>query len=77
MTPDLPLPDLPLAPDTGSGCVHPAVTTSCSNGWCTIPKGCFSMGSPTAEICREPQYYGKETQHKVTLTHKFLIRSPR
>ena len=39
--------------------------------WISIPKGYFFMGSPTGETCREPDGDGKETQHKVTLTHPF------
>ena len=34
--------------------------------------GCFTMGSPASEDCRE--HYGKkETAHQVTLTHDFEI----
>jgi formylglycine-generating enzyme required for sulfatase activity len=53
--------------------VHPKASKSCTGGWCTIHAGCFVMGSPNSEPCREPQSYGKETQHQVTLTHDFVI----
>ena len=54
---------------SGCTCQHPAVTKSCSGGWCTIPAGCFTMGSPTTEPCRDTN----ETQHQVTLTHGFEV----
>ena len=57
-----------------AACTHPVVTSDCTEGWCTIPAGCFTMGSPTTEKCREPkELLGKETQHKVSLTRKFQI----
>jgi len=59
----------PLDPDAGKGCVHPAVTKSCANGWCRIPPGCFLMGSPEFENCRG----GEETLHQVTLTRAFEV----
>ena len=37
--------------------------------WATIPGGTFQMGSPVTENCRVKD----ETQHQVTLTHKFEI----
>jgi formylglycine-generating enzyme required for sulfatase activity len=40
--------------------------------WVKIPKGSFTMGSPTGEPCRAVMT-GKETQHKVTLTRAFEI----
>ncbi len=61
-------PDL-ILPDVGSGCKHPTVVKNCTAGWCTIPTGCFVMGSPTTEPCR----VSDEAQHQVTLTHKFEI----
>ena len=73
-TPDLPVPDsspsdLPT-PDGSGGCVHPVVTQSCTtNGWCTVPAGCFWMGSLTTELCRNTN----EDRHSVTLTHAFVI----
>jgi sulfatase modifying factor 1 len=53
-------------------CQHPPVVKKCSAGWCKIPAGCFTMGSPPDEPCREA-YGKKETQHQVTLTHGFEI----
>jgi formylglycine-generating enzyme required for sulfatase activity len=47
----------------------PVITKNCSNGWCAIPAGSFTMGSPLSEPCRK----SNETQHKVTLTHPFEI----
>ena len=47
-----------------SGC------TGCANGWCKIPAGTFTMGSPTNELCRS----SAETQHQVALTHGFEIQ---
>ena len=65
----------------GTCCDHPVVKKSCSNGWCTIPAGCFMMGSPTTEACRaktapwpHSTYVGfHEDQHPVRLTHSFII----
>jgi formylglycine-generating enzyme required for sulfatase activity len=53
------------------GCVHPAVTETCVDGWCRIPEGCFLQGSPEEEPDRA--MYG-EQQTAVTLTHPFLIQ---
>ena len=58
--------------DNGPGCVHPKVVKDCKKdsqgvAWCTIPAGCFQMGSPETEKCRGSD----ETRHRVTLTHKF------
>jgi formylglycine-generating enzyme required for sulfatase activity len=39
--------------------------------WVTVKAGTFKMGSPTSESCRNSD----ETQHHVTLTHKFEIQS--
>jgi formylglycine-generating enzyme required for sulfatase activity len=64
-------------PDAPQGCVHPPVTKQCSAGWCAVPAGCYVMGSPKTEPCREPPdsaAYGKETAHEVTLTHGFEIQ---
>jgi sulfatase modifying factor 1 len=60
--------------DTGfqtEDCEHPDVVENCADGWCTIPPGCFVLGSPESEPCR-----GKysETQVQVTLTRPFLIK---
>lgn len=40
--------------------------------WVDILPGTFVMGSPESEPCREP-WDNKETQHPVTLTHRFEI----
>lgn len=54
--------------EPSADCKHPAVTPSCANGWCRIPRGCFIMGSPPCE-------YGRglysEDQIQVTLTRDF------
>jgi len=81
-TPDTGLPDLPR-PDT----VQPDATVPAASApdtvnpaykppgaWVTIAAGTFTMGSPTGEPCREP-FTPKETQHKVTLTHKVEIQT--
>ncbi len=57
--------------DSGGSCVHPAVTASCTNGWCTIPAGCYTRGSPPTELCRNSS---GEVQHEVTLTHSFEMQ---
>ena len=64
-------PDQKIKPDLPKVCTHPKVVQSCTNGWCKIPAGCFTMGSPTSDPCRETA--GKETSHQVTLTHNFEI----
>jgi formylglycine-generating enzyme required for sulfatase activity len=51
-------------------CLHPKVTRACALGFCTIPPGCFQMGSPGDEPCRFP----RESQHPVQLTHEFQIQ---
>ncbi len=66
--------------DTSSSCKHATVAKKCkkdSQGieWCTIPAGCFQMGSPKTEKCRERNWGKPETQHQVTLTHKFEIQA--
>ena len=68
-------------PDWGgtTTCKHPPVTKKCTedtlgNTWCQIPAGCFKMGSPKTETCREqPSYMGKESRHEVTLSRGFQI----
>ena len=60
--------DLP-PPDTWPTCTHPPVIKSCAAGWCGIPAGCFAMGSPATEPCRETT----ETYRPVTLTRPFII----
>lgn len=52
------------------GCLHPAVSKSCADGWCRIPAGCFVMGSPESEPGRGPY---TEQQATVTLTRAFEI----
>jgi sulfatase modifying factor 1 len=62
------------APDAGftpgPECVHPAVARQCSGDWCTIPPGCFVMGTPRTAITAA-RYDNAEVQ--VTLTHRFEI----
>jgi formylglycine-generating enzyme required for sulfatase activity len=65
---DLPVPDI-FPPDTWGPCKHPPVQKSCAGGWCTIPAGCFVMGSPAGELCRSED----EELHQVTLTRSFKI----
>jgi sulfatase modifying factor 1 len=52
-------------------CEHPEVVKNCTDGWCTIPPGCFVLGSPENEPCRAP-YENKQVQ--VTLTQPFIIK---
>ncbi len=61
LVPDYAVPDQTTAPDQA---VVPGT-------WVTINAGTFQMGSPSSEICRS----NDETQHQVTLTHKFEIQS--
>jgi len=65
-------------PNVCAPCTPPAVFKRCSGGWCTIPAGCFKMGSaPNATCAKElaelpPDVIkGKETQHEVALTRSF------
>jgi formylglycine-generating enzyme len=60
-----------LPPDDydDSGCDHPTVIENCKDGWCTVPPGCFIMGSPEHEWGHPPQ----EKRVKVTLTRGFVI----
>jgi len=58
--------------DAGSsGCVHPTVSQSCSGGFCAIPAGCYTRGSPETELCRNGS---GEVQHEVTLTRAFEVQ---
>jgi len=69
---------LDAGPDGPAPCVHPTVKESCTDGWCTVPAGCFTMGSPASETCRETCWTAdcaQETQHEVTLTRGFVIRA--
>ncbi len=57
------------------GCAHQPVSMKCAKDgsgieWCRIPAGCYRMGSPTTEACRNST---DETQHEVTLTRSFEI----
>ena len=59
---------------TCSGCTHPAVVKSCATDslgmeWCSVPAGCFWMGSPTSESCRG----STEDKHLVLLSHDFEV----
>jgi formylglycine-generating enzyme required for sulfatase activity len=64
-------------------CQHPPITVSCAplpggrNSGCVIPAGCFEMGSPASELCREQCLWepscAKETLHQVELTHSFEL----
>ncbi|MCC6748028.1 MAG: formylglycine-generating enzyme family protein [Deltaproteobacteria bacterium] len=65
---DAALADAP--PPVGGPCVHPTVVERCTAGWCTIPAGCFRMGSPVTEPCRDAT---DETQHEVRLTRAFEV----
>ena len=70
-------PDGPLQ-DGPPPCTHPAVKADCKDDWCAIPAGCFWMGSPTTESCREQCWVPpcpKETRHAVTLSHGFEIKA--
>ena len=74
---DAALPDSVTIPDwkamgDGGGCKHPPVKKACKDGFCAVEPGCFIMGSPKTEPCREPET-AKETQHPVTLSHRFEL----
>jgi len=55
----------------GIVCRHPTVRASCADRWCTIPAGCFVMGSPETEWARGAY---NEDEIAVTLTHNFVIQ---
>jgi len=55
-------------PGVCGACNHPAVVKSCAGGVCSIPAGCFFMGSPVGETCRNTAF---EDYHPVRLTHGF------
>jgi formylglycine-generating enzyme required for sulfatase activity len=72
-------PDQIISPDL-LPCPHPPVSPDCKDGYCHIPAGCFAMGSPEQDKCREMtfkigsyDFTVRETLHPVTLTHGFLI----
>jgi formylglycine-generating enzyme required for sulfatase activity len=48
-----------------------AIVAECADGWCRIPAGTFTMGSPADEWGRGAK---SEDQVEVTLTHAFLIQ---
>lgn len=56
----------PVTPD----CKHPAVVAKCTNGFCTVPAGCFVAGSPE---CQGRRGANSEPEVQVTLTHPFEI----
>ena len=56
-------------PDGPLPCIHPRVTPSCVKGYCAVKAGCFTMGSPIGEMCRQTT----EVAHEVTLTRDFFI----
>jgi sulfatase modifying factor 1 len=55
----------------GPDCIHPDVVESCSDGWCKIPAGCFTSGSPEDEMGHGAR---SEIQNQVTLTRAFEIQ---
>jgi formylglycine-generating enzyme required for sulfatase activity len=51
-------------------CVQPRAMADCtSDGWCRIPAGCFHLGSPTTELCRDTD----EAQVQLALTNSFWM----
>jgi len=54
-----------LQPDLAHVCKHPEVVKQCKDGWCVLPAGCFTIGSPADEPCRTRD----ESQVQVILTH--------
>jgi len=70
--PEPPGPTIPtVVPYTEMGCQHDHVRAGCTDGWCTIPAGCFIMGSPETEYDRG---LNNEQQRVVTLTHSFVMQ---
>lgn len=69
------LPEMPKEPfasnTTYPECLHPGVESSCADGWCRIPPGCYIYGSPEAEPGRIDS---REQQGPVTLTRAFEIQ---
>jgi formylglycine-generating enzyme required for sulfatase activity len=59
-----------VAFDAGD-CEAPAAKADCAGGWCTIPAGCFVMGSPEDEWGHPAV---QEDQVAVTLTRSFEIQ---
>jgi formylglycine-generating enzyme required for sulfatase activity len=71
--PDLTQPyDAPL--DAPKNCDADSIEPHCDSGLCFIPAGCFMMGSPPSENCREP-WGTMETQHVVSISRPFLIQA--
>jgi len=68
-------------PGVCSGCTTPTPIKDCNGGWCKIPAGCFNMGAHPNDPCDVEVYdappphttYGRETLHKVALTHRFVL----
>ncbi len=61
-------------------CVTPTVAADCSfnptsGEFCTIPAGCYHMGSSRSEPCRQPASSLKESLHPVVLSRTFQIAS--
>jgi len=60
------------------GCVHQSVVKDCKTDstlgltFCTIPSGCFKMGSPKTDTCR---FADEPEQIPVTLSNKFEMQS--
>jgi formylglycine-generating enzyme required for sulfatase activity len=54
-------------------CVRPDPQQVCSLGWCTVPAGCFRMGSSTDDPCGGENLTARETPHNVHLNHRFQI----
>ena len=53
------------------GCEHPEVEAKCADGWCEIPPGCYTAGSPFEEPSRGRDI---EWHRPVTLTRGFMIQ---
>jgi formylglycine-generating enzyme required for sulfatase activity len=54
-------------PPRPDGCAEPPVATDCADGFCRVPAGCYLMGSPPDEECRDAD----EAWHWTALTHPF------
>jgi len=66
------------AVDAGVTCTHPTnlqpnCRTDANGEWCTIPAGCFTMGSKDTEPCRTLYPPVDEDLHSVELTRNFEI----
>jgi formylglycine-generating enzyme required for sulfatase activity len=61
----------PKEPFDAGDCTEPPPGVNCTAGWCSIPAGCFVMGSPT-DAWGHPPY--QEDQVAVTLTRPFQIQ---